>query len=165
MKPSEPEKKFLCDRMAGSLCKYLRFMGYDCTSANDLSPGDPREDTNILTIAKEDNRIILTQDAELAQRGGETAIRLKSSGLSDQIVQLIDEELIIPEIRLTRCSCCNTLLMEGTTGADRRNNAHTPDNTPLVHCPVCHRQYWEGTHTQNMRKKLESIILKSKNQV
>lgn len=158
MTTDPPEKRFICDRMAGSLCKYLRFMGYDCKSANDLPSGNPREDTMILQIAREENRNILTQDAELARRGENLALRLVSSELGDQIIQLVHADLIIPEIRLTRCSQCNALLIEGPSLLNQQNL--TPVSTPLVHCPVCHRQYWEGTHTQNMRKNLEQIIEK-----
>jgi uncharacterized protein with PIN domain len=90
-------------------------MGYDCRSANDLPPGNPREDTDILKIAGEEKRIILTQDAELARRGEGNAIRLVSSDLAAQIRQLVQAGLIHPEIRLTRCSRCNALLQEGTS--------------------------------------------------
>ncbi|MFH0967638.1 MAG: Mut7-C RNAse domain-containing protein [Methanobacteriota archaeon] len=32
------ETRFICDRMVGSVCRYLRLMGYDTFSANDLPP-------------------------------------------------------------------------------------------------------------------------------
>lgn len=159
MKPEEKENKFFCDRMAGSLCKYLRFMGYDSISANILPPGNPREDTIILEIAGKEQRIILTQDAELARRGDTKAVRLCSSDLSDQINQLVKAGLIVPQIRLTRCSLCNTLLLEGASTT--KEQEHIPAGTPLAYCPVCKRHYWEGTHTMNLRRKLDQLITRS----
>ncbi|MCA1916714.1 Mut7-C RNAse domain-containing protein [Methanospirillum hungatei] len=152
----DQEHTFFCDRMAGSLCKYLRFMGYDCRSAHELPPGNPREDTDILKIAGEEKRIILTQDAELARRGEGNAIRLVSSDLAAQIRQLVQAGLIHPEIRLTRCSRCNALLQEGT--APEKTNTPVPEDIPLVYCLVCNRQYWEGTHTKNMRDNLLQMM-------
>lgn len=152
----EQEHSFFCDRMAGSLCKYLRFMGYDCRNANDLPDGNPREDTDILEIARREKRYILTQDAELAQRGGDYAVRLVSSDLAGQIRQLHNAGFISPKIRLTRCSRCNAMLLEGTPPGDP--GYKIPDETPLMYCPVCKRQYWEGTHTRNMRDQLAQMI-------
>ncbi len=158
----DKDHSFLCDRMAGSLCKYLRFMGYDCRSANDLPSGNPREDTDILQIAGKEKRYILTQDAELARRGEGTAIRLVSSDLAGQIRQLVESGLINPEIRLTRCSRCNALLQEGA--APGQPNGPIPEDTPLVYCPVCNRQYWEGTHTKNMRDNLNQMLNGTENE-
>lgn len=149
---------FLCDRMAGSLCKYLRFMGYDSTSANDLPPGNPREDTLLLETARREGRYILTRDAELAERGGESAIYLHAPDVAAQIVQLAGAGIIVPEIRLTRCSRCNSLLRKGKIPLDdKRWIDLVPADVPLMYCPVCRRQYWEGTHTRNMRQLLADI--------
>jgi len=56
-------RRFLTDRMLGTLTRYLRFMGYDTMSANSLSPGNTREDTLLLDIASKDDRILLTGTA------------------------------------------------------------------------------------------------------
>jgi|GEM_PF-4280056 len=56
--------------MLGTLTQYLRFMGYDTRSANELKPGNSREDTELLELAERGDRILLTRDAELARRGG-----------------------------------------------------------------------------------------------
>lgn len=158
------EHTFFCDRMAGSLCKYIRFMGYDCRSANDLPSGNPREDTDILKIARKEKRYILTQDVELAHRGGDYAVRLDSSDLAGQIRQLYEAGLINPQIRLTRCSRCNVLLHEGSPPGDPPVSI-IPDDTPLVYCPVCNRRYWEGTHTRNMRNQLAQMLEPSNNKI
>lgn len=156
MKNDETTQKFLCDRMAGSLCKYLRFMGYDSLSANDLPEGDPKEDTTLLKIARNEKRIILTQDVELARRGEDCSIKLESSNLERQIIQLRDRGLIIPKIRLTRCSKCNSKLIEGhLPGTFDPLPAASSDQ--IAYCPSCNKQYWEGSHTRNMRKIIKNL--------
>ncbi len=104
------ENQFICDRMAGSLCRRLRLLGYDTRDANDLPQGNPKEDTLLLSIASEENRLLLTRDAELSQRDKELVIYLSGDTLEDQIRQLIRSGLIVPELRLIRCSICNHLL-------------------------------------------------------
>ena len=55
--------------MLGTLCRYLRFMGYDAESAHSLSEGNPREDTLLLRSAEREDRILLTRDKELCKEG------------------------------------------------------------------------------------------------
>lgn len=64
------KNSFLADRMLGTLAKYLRFLDYDTLSADTLEPGNTREDTVLLGIARSDGRILLTRDRELSCRGG-----------------------------------------------------------------------------------------------
>lgn len=108
-------RRFLTDRMLGTLTRYLRFMGYDTMSANSLSLGNAREDTLLLDIASRDNRILLTRDRELARRGGAQAVYITSQEVMEQVQQVAALGLIEPEIRMSRCSLCNTRLRPATT--------------------------------------------------
>jgi uncharacterized protein with PIN domain len=47
----DTEPRFITDRMLGTLTRYLRFMGYDTVSANDLYEGNRREDSLLLERA------------------------------------------------------------------------------------------------------------------
>jgi len=108
--------------MLGTLTRYLRFMGYDTMSANSLSPGNTREDTLLLEIATREDRILLTRDRELARRGVERVVYITSEDIMSQIRQLADSGLIEPEVRMSRCSLCNTRLRPAT----RREIRETP---------------------------------------
>jgi hypothetical protein len=131
-------------------------MGYDTTSANDLPSGNPREDTLLLETAEKEGRIILTKDAELARRGGNIAIHILSSDIYGQISELFRAGLIVLDLKLTRCSRCNNLLIEGKS--PNNLNKHTlPEGVNLVYCPVCMRQYWEGSHARNLQKVLDRV--------
>ncbi len=161
---SSSERKFICDRMAGSLCRYLRLMGYDTLSANDLPPGNRKEDTGLLKTARENHRIILTRDAELSRRDAEYVKFLAGRTVTDQVRELLLEGLIVPELRLTRCSVCNTLLVllpEDLKENKQIREGCRSNSTPVMWCMKCKKAYWEGSHTTRMREILASIVRES----
>lgn len=67
--PREPPRarRFLVDAMLGTLATRMRSLGYDATFWNDTA------DSFLLRKSKEEGRILLTQDRELARLGGESA--------------------------------------------------------------------------------------------
>ncbi|HVN65804.1 MAG TPA: Mut7-C RNAse domain-containing protein [Methanomicrobiales archaeon] len=149
--------KFLADRMLGTLTRYLRFMGYDTLSANSLDPGDAREDTALLALARAEGRILLTRDRELARRGGKQAVYLPGEAVMDQVRTLSALGLITPGLAMDRCSLCNEALRPATEaevcGAD-----YAPEDRSSLEfftCPVCRRIYWMGSHGRNLRARLE----------
>lgn len=155
------EHRFICDRMAGSLCRYLRLMGYDTLSANDLPRGNPREDTQLLFKAREEKRLILTRDAELAHRDQDYVLYLTGGNIRDQITQMIRAGLIIPSLRLNRCSLCNSRLVpidpDNLLGLKVKFPEFNHGNDPVFWCNTCRKAYWEGSHTGNLRGKLAAI--------
>ena len=148
--------KFLTDRMLGTLTRYLRFMGYDTISANSLEPGNRREDTALLAMARVEGRILLTRDRELARRGGDCAIYLPDEDVMEQVRALSSLGLIVPELVMDRCSLCNTKLRPAS-----ENEIWEADYVPAERsslefflCPQCRRIYWMGSHGRNLRASL-----------
>jgi hypothetical protein len=142
--------------MLGTLSRYLRFMGYDTVSANGFTGGNTKEDTLLLELAVQENRILLTGDTELATRGKERAVLIVSDDVMEQVRQLIDHDLIVRRVMMTRCSLCNTLLMEATT--DEINSAdYAPrDKTGLTFCwcEKCRKLYWNGSHGKHISERI-----------
>ena len=151
-----PEPRFITDRMLGTLSRYLRFMGYDTVSANGLAEGNTKEDTLLLELAVQENRILLTKDTELAMRGKEQAVLIVSDDVMQQVRQLIDRGLIVRRVMMTRCSLCNTLLREATT--DEINDAYYAprDKTGLTFCwcERCRKLYWNGSHGKHISERI-----------
>jgi len=150
-------RRFLADRMLGTLTRYLRFMGYDTTSANSLAPGNTREDTLLLAIAARDGRLLLTRDRELARRGEAQAVYIASEEIMDQIRQMADLGLIEPEIRMSRCSLCNTRLRPATV-REVRETPYAPRSVrgrEFSWCPVCRKLYWMGSHGTRLEQRLK----------
>jgi len=152
----EQERRFLADRMLGTLTRYLRFMGYDTLSANSLPGGNSREDTLLLEIADGDGRLLLTRDRELARRGGHRAIYIQPEDIIEQVRLLSDMGLITPEIRMNRCSICNACLRPATAGEIRQADYAPQERSSVAFfwCPNCRKLYWLGTHGENLIKRL-----------
>ncbi len=149
--------KFITDRMLGTLTRYLRFMGYDTTSANSMEPGNAREDTALLALAKEEGRVLLTRDRELARRGGDRAIYLESEEVMDQVRVLSARGLITPALVMDRCSLCNTRLRPASESEVEAAD-YVPGNRDSLEfflCPSCNRVYWMGSHGRNLRASLD----------
>ncbi|HTY52230.1 MAG TPA: Mut7-C RNAse domain-containing protein [Methanomicrobiales archaeon] len=152
----------MADRMLGTLTRYLRFMGYDTLSANSLEPGNAREDTALLAIARDEDRILLTRDRELARRGGDRAVFLGSEDVMEQVRALTEMGLVTPKIVMDRCSLCNTLLCPATEDEVTAVTYVPGQREGLVffRCPSCNRIYWMGSHGRNLmaslRRNLES---------
>jgi len=154
------ESRFIADRMLGTLTRYLRFMGYDTESANRLSEGNAKEDTLLLNMAMEQHRILLTRDAELARRGKERVIYVKSEDVMEQVQQLIDYRLIGRQLRLSRCSLCNTSLREANT-CEIQNTDYAPKdwrNLSFYWCERCHKLYWNGSHGKQLGERLGTTL-------
>lgn len=150
------EVRFLADRMLGTLTRYLRFMGYDTTSANSLREGNAREDTLLLDIAKQEGRMLLTRDAELARRGRERAVLVKSEDVLEQVEQLESAGLIRRRLTMSRCSICNTPLRSATP-AEIRGASYAPQDSrtfSFFWCGHCNRLYWNGTHGKQLGDRL-----------
>ena len=152
--------KFLVDRMLGTLTRYLRFMGYDTLSANSLEPGNTREDTALLGIARTEGRILLTRDRELARRGGDMAVLVEGEDVMAQIRTLSSLGLITPVVVMDRCSLCNTGLRPATD-AEVGAADYAPEERISLEffvCPTCHRLYWMGSHGRNLMVSLRENL-------
>ena len=153
--PAEP--KFITDRMLGTLTRYLRFMGYDTTSANGLVEGDPKEDTILLELAKQEHRLLLTKDAELARLGDASALLIRSDDVIEQVQQLIDMHLVKRKLAMSRCSLCNTELREANTCEIQKTTYAPKDwrNLSFFWCSRCKKLYWNGSHGKRLEEYME----------
>jgi uncharacterized protein len=150
------EFRFVADRMLGTLTRYLRFMGYDTTSANGLDEGNPKEDTLLLDMAMQEHRILLTKDAELARRGKDLALLVKTDDVIEQVQQLIDRGLIVRRLTMSRCSICNTSLREANT-CEIQDSDYAPKdwrNLSFFWCENCKKLYWNGSHGKQLEERI-----------
>jgi len=153
---SDTEPRFIADRMLGTLTRYLRFMGYDTTSANGLAEGNTKEDTLLLELSLQECRILLTRDAELARRGKDRAVLVRSEDVMDQLQQLVELGLIERRVTMSRCSLCNTPVREACeceiAGAD-----YAPKDwrgLSFYWCECCRKLYWNGSHGRMLEERI-----------
>lgn len=139
--------RFIADAMLGKLAKRLRLLGYDVLY-------DPScDDNEIIRLALEEERTILTRDTGLVDRPiAKNHLFIKSDDPGDQIRQVIDDLDLSPgpEI-LTRCSVCNALLLKVSRQMvrDRVPEHVYRMKNDFKRCGLCSRIYWQGSHIQN----------------
>jgi uncharacterized protein with PIN domain len=157
--PDPPANRtaFIVDRMLGTLCRYLRFLGYDTLSATSLREGNTREDTLLLKTAERTGRILLTRDRQLAARGGPRAILITGDTVLEELRELVDRGLVSPELRLNRCSLCNEPLRPARE-QDVAGAAYAPRDRKglkFYWCKRCKKLYWMGSHGRSLEKRIK----------
>jgi uncharacterized protein with PIN domain len=139
--------RFICDNTLGKLIKYLRVLGFDTVSISNL---------NMLNKYKNPVGSPLLFTKRTKTISYQPTIFVQSNRIQEQIKEI--EDSIKPFINdkdfMTRCIECNTLL-ESTGKEDIE--ARVPEY--IYHhqevfkvCPSCKKVYWEGTHTEHMKK-------------
>ncbi|RLI82852.1 MAG: hypothetical protein DRP01_09540 [Archaeoglobales archaeon] len=149
--------KFICDRMLKRLATWLRIFGYDTLYSGDLE-FDGDEDCHLINEFRD--RILLTRDKELYRRseGIRPVILIKSDRLEEQLREL--KSLIRFELRMDRCSVCNTPLRkpsdEEALEVMRREGIKEDlrEKYELWFCERCRKLYWMGGHWRNMKRFL-----------
>lgn len=152
MKINTPPK-FIADCHLGKLAKYLRVMGFDTLYFNTI------DDNDLIEIANEDGRIILTRDRDLNSREKAPTFYINSIENLEQLREL-DKEFHIKEYELnSRCIICNMLLesVEKSKIEDRIPRKVKDYFDDFEICPECERVYWHGDHYKRMMKIIDAI--------
>jgi hypothetical protein len=148
------EPTFFVDAMLGNIAKKLRLMGYDSKYLSDI------EDDELIKLAKNDKRIIVSRDEDLirkAQKIGIKCIFIKNEEKISQFREIINElNLKIIKINGDRARCpkCNS-----KTKSIAKKNIHKKIpakvleyNDKFWECKSCNQIFWEGTHIKNLQK-------------
>ncbi|AWN42958.1 Mut7-C RNAse domain-containing protein [Methylobacterium durans] len=148
------DERYLCDAMMGGLARLLRAAGHDTRLA---APGAP--DADLLALAANEERLLLTRDRAFAARVGAGALLLREGRADDQAAEL---SRIRPvdwrSAAFSRCLVDNTPLREA--GADEIARAPASSRVlpgPFRICPACARLYWPGSHVRRMRICLDRL--------
>jgi len=138
--------------MLGKLARWLRILGYDTTYARG-------EDESIIAEAKNEKRVLLTRDKELAARSD--GILIRSFLVDEQLKELLDLGLIElkEENMFSRCSLCNSLLKpvdkESVRGKVPLKSFESSDS--FWYCESCDKYYWIGKHWDNIKERIEKL--------
>lgn len=149
---------FIADAMLGRLARWLRLLGYDTYYRKDIT------DRELIRIARQEQRIILTRDRELLKRlQGCKCIFITSEILKEQlgeVLYLFIEKGSEEPQPFSRCTLCNTpiepVAKQGLSGL-------VPDHvyfkySEFARCPACGRIYWRGSHEKKIKELLREII-------
>jgi uncharacterized protein with PIN domain len=151
-----PERRFFADAMLGRLARWLRLLGFDCAWEPDIA------DARLVRRAVDEGRIVLTRDRGLPEAWRISGIhRVDSEKVRDQLAEVVRALDLAAEIRLlSRCSQCNAPLRPA---APEEVEACVPPRVLERHdafeaCPDCGRVYWEGSHTDQIRRLVDALL-------
>jgi len=149
---------FLVDAMLGNLARWLRIFGHDVLFANDFegqSGGGP-SDTELLQMATEENRILVTRDKQFASRlpgaifvwGTELLDALRAVQDALGLVLHFDQDL-------ARCTQCNTPLQrvenkDTVKDAVPAKTYERYDEFWACPNPACGKIFWQGSHFEDI---------------
>ena len=149
--------KFIADGMLGKLTRWLRMLGHNVKYSNKL------DDAQLITIAKKEQRILLTRDLELYQQAtakGVNAFYLEGKTEAEKLAHIAKRFNIKLEIDMatSRCTKCNTRVkpISKENVADRIEKSTFSYYNDFWECPKCGQIYWQGAHWTKIRKTLET---------
>lgn len=145
---------FVVDANLGKLAKRLRMMGFDALYDNAYP------DARIADIAAAEGRIVLTRDRRLLfAKRIEHGYWVRSTCPDAQIGEVLQRFDLYRQIRpFRRCIACNGLF-EAVAKADILDRLAPKTRLyyeAFYRCRDCGRIYWEGSHVENMRRRLEN---------
>lgn len=149
------ETRFIADAHLGKLARDLRMLGFDTLFAKEIC------DRDIIAIACEEKRIILTRDRDLLKSGMvDHGYYVREVQVKEQLKEIIDKfDLWSQFDPFARCLVCNHPLIE-------INQSEVPDSvkTDIIslyrnfyRCDGCKRVYWEGSHYDRMTGYIQSL--------
>jgi uncharacterized protein len=154
-----PRLRFIVDNNVGKLAVWLRALGYDALFIN------PIHDDDLVRIARDENRVILTKDTGVMQRrvvnsGQVRALFIEGSDWTRQLEQVVRDLHLRPGAAFTRCISCNSLL---SPAARDDAIAHVPPKIIAMHkffwyCCNCRSFFWQGSHWQRMTDVLKRVF-------
>ena len=147
--------KFIADVHLGALARYLRMMGFDVLYKNDF------DDNEIVNLSLSERRAILTRDRGILKRKEVThGYWIRSTKVKEQVIEVIkrfDLKNIIKEF--SRCIECNSVLKPISKSeiiGDLPPRV-SMSQTDFTQCPACNKNYWKGTHHQQMLSFIQSV--------
>ncbi len=152
--------RFVVDAMLGRLATWLRLTGQDTLYLHDCADGE------LLRLAREQERILLTSDGTLyeqATRQGITAMLVRGD-VDNEIADVFRHFRIAPKVNpdTARCSKCNGRLIHLTGDQKERVNGLVPEQTYNYYdefwlCEDCHSVYFKGSYWTNITSYMKRI--------
>lgn len=152
--------KFILDVHLGRLARWLRMLGFDTLYRNDY------DDPEIVAIAVQEGRTILTRDLGIMKRRAVThGYHIQSTAPREQLYEVLTRYQLHDQINpFHRCMVCNGLLCNVTKEAVL---AELEPKTiryydEFFQCANCRKIYWRGSHFARMTSFINELNDQSK---
>jgi uncharacterized protein with PIN domain len=147
--------KFLSDSMLGKLARWLRILGHDVVYCTQMS------DSELLEMAKKENRVLLSKDLALYKRavpGKVAAFYLEGKTEPERLAEVAKRYGLILTIDMEKsyCPVCNSKL---EAAPKKQLSSELQKNTFTYYdkfwkCPNCGQIYWQGAHWKQISNTL-----------
>lgn len=134
--------RFLVDQMLLRLGRWLRLLG------QDVANPDGFDDKDLLKIALQENRTLITRDKRLAdscENAGVSCMLIKSDKLEEQLEEMAELGIIL-DLNPIRCTICNSPLSK-----------IEPSEKETWICEGCGKLYWHGSHWERIAETLKKL--------
>jgi len=142
----------LLDVMLGKLATYLRMCGYDAAYALDRGI---EADDELAELAGEEDRLLVTRDAQLADRS--EGLLLESKPVTDQLRELAEEGFALELSEPSRCAECNGELVAVGEAESTPEYAPGASAVDVWRCPNCGQHFWKGSHWESVEATLREL--------
>ena len=146
---------FILDVHLGTLARKLRMLGFNCLYDNSY------DDSEIIDIALDEDRIILTRDRGISEnRTVMNCYLVQSTDPDEQVKEVLKEFHLFLQIEpFLRCMECNGLLrkVKKEDVADKLPGGTKEDYDEFDKCMNCGKVYWEGSHYDSMKEYIKSL--------
>ncbi|MBI5016665.1 MAG: Mut7-C RNAse domain-containing protein [Deltaproteobacteria bacterium] len=149
--------RFLVDGMLGNVARDLRLLGYDAIFGEQLP------DPELLHLAQNQGRVLLTRDRALARRARDLpCVLLTENAPRRQVLEVLSSLGLGPSPAgpFSRCLACNGRLVE--LPAEDAASAVPDHVTVTAHnflgCRDCGRVYWPGTHRTRLQERVREVL-------
>jgi uncharacterized protein with PIN domain len=153
--------KFFVDGMFGKLARWLRILGYDVIYSVQF------DDSELLELAKREERVLLTKDLELYKRAigkGLDAYYVEGKTESERLAEIAKRYNLPLAVNMNKSHCpiCNTKLNITSKG---QLQSELEKNTFAYYdkfwkCPNCGQIYWQGAHWKQINNTLKKAQIK-----
>ena len=159
--PDPLPHRFIADAHLGGLARLLRMAGFDTLYDNNF------EDSQIVAIARREERIVLTRDRDLLKRREvKRGCYVRAIKSAEQLGEIARRLALVPAMRpFTLCLACNAPLRTVAKQKilDKLPPAVQATQEEFCTCDVCHGIFWKGSHWRRMREVLAASGLKDAN--
>ncbi|MBY8996811.1 MAG: Mut7-C RNAse domain-containing protein [Candidatus Thorarchaeota archaeon] len=151
---------FIVDAMLGKLATWLRLTGHDTFYSTKV------HDDELLRIALDQNRILLTSDAILSRRAKDTGAEamLVRGTVDEEVASVFLKYEISPEAdpSKSRCTKCNSTLTHVKDDEKERIKGLVPDQTYNHYsefwlCKYCMSVFFQGGQWTNIEAYMVKI--------
>ena len=149
------DTRFILDVHLGKLAKYLRMAGFDTLYERNYS------DSEIVAIARNEKRIILTRDVGILKHKSVThGYWIRSQDPVEQFREVIRRFDLFNYFQpFQRCMHCNGLIEKASKNQVLH---HLKPKTRQYYnvfyqCTRCNKVYWKGSHVKRMQELINSM--------